>query len=118
MASAAITQFIIGITPGFFYPAIAAPTALVVAGSFNNWNAGEPIMNEVPGGWALNLYLHDGVHLYRFLVDGHPITDPSNKVIHKDDTGGRNSVLSIGETVNFKLDGYSNAREVFPGGKL
>lgn len=89
---------------------------VIVAGDFNKWNAGELIMAKVNNGWQLNLYLHDGPHQYRFLVDGRTVTDPGNKTSGKDAAGNRNSVLSLGQTINFRLAGYQRARKVFLAG--
>jgi len=91
---------------------------VVVTGSFNKWNAGQLIMNKTIDGWELNMYLHDGVHLYRFLVDGMPVTDPANKVTNKDASGTQNSVLKLGETVTFRLSGHENARQVYVAGNF
>jgi 1,4-alpha-glucan branching enzyme len=85
---------------------------VVVSGNFNKWNAGELIMNRDADGWSLKLYVHDGNHQYHFLVDGHVVTDPANKV----KAGNQNSVLSIGEIINFKLSGYGNAHHVYVAG--
>jgi len=91
---------------------------VVVAGSFNKWNEGELIMNRVADEWTLNLYLHDGVHLYRFLVDGTAVTDPANRATHKDASGEQTSVLKLGETVTFRLSGHENARQVYLAGNF
>jgi len=89
---------------------------VVVIGSFNNWNPNQLIMEPVHDGWQLNLYLHDGMHLYRFLVDGNPITDPDNRLISKDVSGNKNSVLNLGATVSFRLSGFDNAKHVYVAG--
>lgn len=91
---------------------------VVVAGSFNKWNEGQLIMNNTGDGWELNLYLHDGMHLYRFLVDGNAVTDPANKATHKDASGTQNSVLQLGERLTFKLNGYGNAHQVYLAGNF
>jgi len=91
---------------------------VIVAGSFNDWDTGDLIMNHIDGGWELRLYLHDGIHQYRYLVDGNPVTDPINKAIRKDSSGNRNSLLNLGETINFKLSGYENAQHVYIAGNF
>jgi 1,4-alpha-glucan branching enzyme len=85
---------------------------VVVAGNFNKWNAGELIMARVTNGWELKLYLHEGIHQYHFLVDGRQVADPLNKAA----AGSRNSVLSLGQTINFRLGGYPRAHKVFLAG--
>jgi hypothetical protein len=102
----------------FKLPGYGGAHRVVVAGSFNNWNAGELIMNNVDNGWELKLYLHDGIHQYRFLVDGKPVTDPANKAIQKDASGNQSSVLSLGESTTFKLNGYENAERVYVAGNF
>jgi hypothetical protein len=100
----------------FKLPQNNAAHRVVVSGSFNKWNAGELIMNRVADGWELKLYLHDGIHQYHFLVDGHVVTDPTNKLIKKDAAGNQNSVLNLGETINFRLGGYAHAQRVYVSG--
>ena len=91
---------------------------VVLTGSFNKWNLGQLIMANKNNGWELRLYLHDGMHLYHFLVDGRVVTDPNNKLIGKDISGKENSVLKLGVTVNFKLSGYGNAHKVYVAGNF
>ncbi|MGZ3756446.1 MAG: hypothetical protein ACXVAY_16475 [Mucilaginibacter sp.] len=102
----------------FKLPGYGNAHRVVVAGSFNKWNAGELIMHRVADGWTLNLYLHDGAHLYRFLVDGHPVTDPDNNLTKNDASGAKNSVLNVGPATIFRLGGYENARQVFVAGSF
>ena len=64
------------------------------------------------------MYLIDGKHYYRFLVDSHWIADPANPVKEKDGDGNLNSVLNLGQTVNFKLNGYPNAKKVILSGNF
>ncbi|MBK9557136.1 MAG: glycogen-binding domain-containing protein [Bacteroidetes bacterium] len=63
--------------------------AVVLAGSFNNWNAGELIMQKTETGWQLPFVLAPGNYEYKFIVDGNWITDPANPVTTK-----------LGETIN------------------
>ena len=102
----------------FKLPGYGNAHRVVVAGSFNKWNAGELIMHRAADGWTLNLYLHDGAHLYRFLVDGRPVTDPDNKLTKNDASGAKNSVLNVGPAINFRLGGYENARQVYVAGSF
>ena len=87
-----------------------------VAGSFNNWNPGELQLVKNGNTWECPLYLHEGRHAYRFVIDDNWIADPANPDKLTDDKGNVNSVINIGQTVNFKLDGYTNARSVFLAG--
>lgn len=91
---------------------------ITLAGSFNNWNDGELYMEKTSDGWELPLYLHEGTQLYGFYADGKWIPDPANKNHYLDDHGRINSVLDIGETVYFKLDGYQDAQNVYLAGNF
>jgi len=90
---------------------------VVVTGSFNHWKAGDLIMRPVGDGWELKLYLHEGMHLYHFLVDGQPVTDPDNKLTNSD-ASGKNSVVNLGQTMVFRLGGYENAEHVYLAGSF
>jgi len=83
-----------------------------VAGSFNGWNDSELRMIHFNGSWVLPLYLREGTHSYKFLVDGNWMTDPANKVVRPDGSGNQNSFLGIGDTLFFTLKGYPNAKKV------
>jgi len=89
-----------------------------VAGSFNNWKENELAMHKVNGGWELNLYLSEGTHTYKFIVDGNWVLDPANKVARPDGNGNANSVLSLGEATDFILNGYTNAKVVVLAGSF
>jgi hypothetical protein len=89
---------------------------ITLTGSFNSWDANTIILQKKGNSWETKLYLHDGMHTYRFLVDGQWFTDPANPVTIKDIDGHINSVINLGETVNFNLDGYANARKVYVAG--
>jgi hypothetical protein len=95
----------------------ATANRVVIAGSFNNWNETELALSQVAGGWQRRLYLHDGMYAYRFRIDGRWITDPTNPNTKKDDSGVK-SVLNLGESHNFALKGFTNAREVCVAGSF
>ncbi|MGZ3925198.1 MAG: hypothetical protein ACXVBJ_15610, partial [Flavisolibacter sp.] len=40
-----------------------------LSGSFNNWKPNELLMNKMATGWQLPLYLAEGTHTYKFVVD-------------------------------------------------
>lgn len=83
-----------------------------VAGNFNGWIVGELEMARKGDVWQLPLYLPDGTYAYKFIVDGHWITDPNNPVVRPDGSGNYNSYLSMGDTNAFKLYGNLDAKEV------
>lgn len=97
---------------------------VTVAGDFNNWEPDELEMQKKAGNWERRMYLADGRHEYRFMVDGDWITDPANPLKiseeEKNKTGDKfaylNSILKLGEPVVFKLEGYPEAKEVTVAG--
>ncbi len=91
---------------------------IAVAGSFNNWKPDELRMIRIQGTWMLPLYLREGTHAYKFIVDQQWITDPANKVTRPDGKGNQNSFLGIGDTLYFRLTGFSNAKKVAVGGNF
>lgn len=93
----------------FKLPGHDAAHRVVVAGEFNNWRAGELIMNRVADGWQLMMYLHEGPHQYHYIADGHVINE--NK-----QANDQASILNVGEVTNFKLSGYENAHHVYLAG--
>ncbi|MCK9423713.1 MAG: hypothetical protein M0Q38_14065 [Bacteroidales bacterium] len=89
---------------------------VIVTGSFNNWDERTLKMFKTSYGWALPLYLREGTHAYKFIVDGVWITDPGNKIVRPDGSGHFNSVVGIGESMLFSLKGYPNAKKVMVAG--
>jgi len=89
-----------------------------VSGSFNGWKRNDLRMNKVAGGWNLPLYLEEGTHAYKFVVDGNWIIDPSNPITRKDADGNMNSFLGIGDTLLFKLNGYITSEKVILAGSF
>lgn len=91
---------------------------VVLAGSFNDWWDNELPMQKTGDGWELPMFLHEGTHLYGFYVDGKWMPDPANK----DRTEGQhdriNSVLELGETVYFRLNGFGDAQTVYLAGNF
>ena len=74
-----------------------APQAnsVVVAGSFNNWDARKTPMEREGDGWKVRLPLAPGRYEYRFVVDGQWITDPNCKETVRNDYGSTNSILVV-----------------------
>ncbi|MHC1774466.1 MAG: glycogen-binding domain-containing protein [Lentimicrobium sp.] len=89
-----------------------------LAGSFNDWKPGKLKMNRVPGGWSLPVYLQEGTHAYKFVVDKEWMTDPGNPVIRRDAYGNLNSFMGIGDTLIFRLKGFEYARDVILTGSF
>ena len=72
-------------------------TSVFVAGDFNNWSEKGFMLKRKENEWIINLYLTKGKHLYKFIVDGNWITDPSNKLWEQNEHGTGNSVLWFNE---------------------
>jgi hypothetical protein len=89
-----------------------------LAGSFNGWNSKELAMTKTGEGWELPLYLANGTHTYRFVVDKDWVTDPVNPIRLPNEFQHFNSVISIGKPYLFKLEGYTNAKEVVLSGSF
>jgi len=89
-----------------------------VTGSFNGWKKKELRMTKAPGGWSFPLYLEEGTHAYKFIVDGTWLYDPENKIIRTDAFGNLNSFIGIGDTLIFRLKGYPNAKTVVLSGSF
>jgi hypothetical protein len=89
-----------------------------LAGSFNNWRPKELQMKKNENGWELPLYLADGTHLYRYIVDGKWIIDPSNPDQFPNEFKETNSVLRIGIPCLFTLEGNHQLPEVVLAGSF
>lgn len=75
------------------------PKSVTVAGSFNGWNKDANPLKKNGDTWSLALPLPEGVHHYKFVLDGEKyIQDPKGDALfEEDDTfGGRNSGLLVG----------------------
>jgi len=91
---------------------------VILAGSFNNWKTNQLHMNPTPYGWSLPVYLKDGTYGYKFIIDENWITDPANKIKRSDGAGNMNSVLGIGKSSLFQLEGFAAAKHVFLSGNF
>jgi len=91
---------------------------VVVCGSFNNWNEKELKMTRTPEGWELPVFLREGTHAYKFKVDKQWFTDPANPVIRPDGRGNENSFMAIGDTLVFRLNGFTTAKNVMLAGSF
>jgi hypothetical protein len=89
-----------------------------LAGSFNSWRPKELLMNKTATGWELPVYLAEGTHTYRYVVDGDWMADPDKKEKLPNEFNDFNSVIRIGKPYLFKLEGYTNARQVVLSGSF
>ncbi|HHN48151.1 MAG TPA: hypothetical protein ENN08_04355 [Bacteroidales bacterium] len=67
----------------------------IVADSFNGWNQRELQMQKTATGWNLPIYLREGTHTYKFIVDSEWILDPANPLWEENEFGTGNSVLWV-----------------------
>lgn len=90
---------------------------VVLSGSFNDWNMQELAMERNANGWQLPYVLAAGNYEYKFIVDGNWTLDPSNpKTTGEGDY--ENSVLIIEPNFTFRLEGFSDAKEVLLSGSF
>jgi Glycogen recognition site of AMP-activated protein kinase len=83
-----------------------------VAGSFNNWQGSQLRMTKTATGWEIPLYIAEGTHTYRFVVDGKWFADPDNADKFPNEFDQFNSVLRIGKATIFSLAGFVDAKKV------
>ncbi|HTL18002.1 MAG TPA: isoamylase early set domain-containing protein [Patescibacteria group bacterium] len=75
-----------------------APSAkhVCLTGEFNGWDAAAHPMKRQPDGvWLLQVPLHHGHHLYRFVVDGKPELDPRAQGVARNRVGERVSLVAV-----------------------
>ena len=89
-----------------------------LAGSFNNWRERQLNMIKTDHGWKLPVYLAEGTYTYKYIVDGDWITDPGNDKKLPDGGGNTNSLLTMGESVLFELNGFADAEKVVLAGEF
>lgn len=85
---------------------------IFLSGSFNNWKPRETVMKRTASGWELPVYLANGTHTYKYVVDGNWITDPGNPDRFPNEFNDFNSVIHFGKPFLFTLKGFENARTV------
>lgn len=85
---------------------------LTVAGSFNEWNPEEISLTKTTKGWEVPIYLADGTHTYRFVVDGQWYADAANPDRYPNEFNEYNSVKCMGNAHLFYLKGYPGAKRV------
>jgi 1,4-alpha-glucan branching enzyme len=100
----------------FYLPGHADAKNVFVAASFNEWKERDLRLKRSGNGWALELFVPEGTHAYKFIADGQWMLDPSNPIVRGDQQGIPNSYLGIGDTVYFELKAFPQAREVFVSG--
>jgi Glycogen recognition site of AMP-activated protein kinase len=102
----------------FFLAGHTAARDAFITGSFNAWNPGELPMEKGPFGWTIRLYLAEGTHTYKFVVDGKWFEDTANKNRLPDGHKGFNSVYRLGRPHLFTLKGSQSAKTVILTGSF
>lgn len=102
----------------FFLPGFSGAKKVYLAGSFNNWKPKELLMNRTATGWELPVFLPNGTHTYKFIADDQWYADPNNTERLPDGAGAYNSVIKLGQAFTFKLNGYTNAKQVILSGSF
>jgi 1,4-alpha-glucan branching enzyme len=70
--------------------------AVVVAGTFNDWDVNRtPLRPNSEGTWKATVWLPAGRYEYRFVVDGQWISDPGAREFVQNTFGSTNSVLVV-----------------------
>lgn len=96
----------------FTLPGFTDAKKVFLAGSFNGWKRDGLPMQRTATGWELPVYMAEGTHTYKFIVDGTCYADPLNKETVPDGAGGVNAVFRRGQPHLFRLEGFLDAKEV------
>jgi len=104
-------------TARFYLPTEKTARKVYISGTFNNWSTSKTPMKPVVGGWMVDLKLKPGKYVYKFIVDGQWITDPSNKLREPGDAGSDNSVVYCSNHL-FELKGHKTAAKVVVTGNF
>jgi 1,4-alpha-glucan branching enzyme len=91
---------------------------IYLAGSFNAWNPRNIPLERSGNSWIVALYLPEGTHTYKYVVDGKWYSDEKNPNRYPDEFGGYNSMLTLGKPTIFTLKGYENAKRVMLAGSF
>ncbi len=90
---------------------------VALAGSFNDWNPGNIMMDKTENGWETDVVLSQGNYEYKYVVDGKWAIDPSNPVV-VGDGDFQNSFLPVDANVQFELKAFPNAKNVVVTGSF
>lgn len=95
----------------FFLKVDGKPESIFISGSFNDWSTSGSPMHPCDSGYYIDLALAEGVHFYKYIVNGYWLLDPRNKLTESDWEGHVNSVY-FKTNYRFTLKGYPNAQTV------
>lgn len=80
-----------------FFTRFAHAKKVQIAGDFNNWQpmATPTVSGGRPGDFQAKLPLPPGRYRYRFVVDGHWVTDPNNSYVETNEYGQLNNIVEV-----------------------
>jgi hypothetical protein len=90
---------------------------VMLAGSFNDWKPDALPMTKTDSGWIAKVKLGPGKYWYKFIADGNWMADNDNRLNENDGIGNVNSVF-FKTNVVFRLNGYTNAKNVYLSGSF
>lgn len=85
---------------------------VIIAGTFNKWNEHLFKLYKIKNGWEIVLQLRPDEYQYKFIVDGEWMEDPTNLDKVENEHGSYNSRIDVKKRVEFKLNGFENAKKV------
>jgi len=92
-ASTDNSYLIIGPNHTFHLPGFDSAQRVYLAGDFNNWTPDALQMKRIGNEWVFPIHLSVGKHLYKYIVDGKWIIDPSNPLWEGNEYNTQNSVI-------------------------
>lgn len=102
----------------FVFDALPQAKKVHLTASFNGWDTKSLPLQKKDGKWELELYLTEGTHAYKFKADNKWYLDPDNPISLLDEDGIENSYTSVGDTLFFELQGYTQAKQVILTGNF
>lgn len=102
----------------FYLAGYSRAKEVILTGSFNGWDEHFLEMKKVASGWELSLELPPGRYEYKFIADGEWLHDPANPEKVRNQYLTFNSVLNVTRTVDFYLEGFTDAKQVILAGSF
>ncbi len=103
----------------FYLKGYAKAKEVILSGSFNQWKEHDIKMVRAGNdGWQIKMSIPPGLYEYKFIVDGEWMHDPANKATVRNQYHTLNSILSVGQKVNFTLPGHNSAKKVILAGSF
>lgn len=103
----------------FYLKGYTKAKEVILSGSFNEWKEHDIKMVRAGNdGWQIKMSIPPGLYEYKFIVDGEWMHDPANKATVRNQYRTLNSILSVGQRVNFTLPGYTSAKKVILAGSF